>query len=586
MRLRLSLRALAAALALGAAVPAAALNYSGYVGLQFSRDDVWQPAFQQQSNPHLDLNLGLTLDGYLYRPGVLDYSLGADYRRSSESPTGAPTTISNMLQYRGRVTAFGDPRTPLSVSVHALRSTEQSGANSTNPTSLDLDSRAYGVDVRYSEVDRPQVNASYTRTESINHIIGLPDATRFADIAGASLSSGSSGYTYTASYLGTWNSGTYAADNYDNHRISLVAKAGVAEKTELSVADTYYLRIPIVDSPLNPRQELNSLNAVVTRRPNPSGDFDQIAYGSTRGQQHAEGTPDLDRQQQALSYTHQHTFSNPEYRLRASVDASLAQNRVDTTETRDAAQSVSGTLVWGRELPDAGYFELRGGPSVGVVEPDGKGVDWGYGAALGGSYRRLHALTTYEATYDISWATDIGDLGTALRQVGQGSAVTPIGTGAMRGQLTLQALRRDSPRVGAAAYRSATLGGSYTWHRLGVSADLGIASGVSNPVTNAGIADGLFLALPYDSHTYSGSLSASAGVTERLYLGALGRFVVVDLPDRPTTTEEEVRGSLRYVIGALSMQLEERYVITETPAGTIRRNMVFLTVYRAFGSRY
>jgi hypothetical protein len=577
------LRALATGLALAAAAPASALSYGGYVGLQYARDDAWATSLQHSSAPHLDLNLGLSLDGYVYTPGAFAYTLAGDYRRTSFQQTGAPETVQNFLQYRARATAFGDPRTPLSVSAHAQRSTEQSASTSSNPVGLDVDSRTYGVDMRYRQPDRPLLSASYVRTESINHVPGLADATRLSDNVGVSTSHGAAGYSYAATYYGAFNQGTYVTDAFDNHRVSVFAKAGVADKTEVRIADSYYLRVPTELSPFSPRQELNSLNATVIRRTGLS-DFDEVGYSYSRGVQEAPGAEVLDRLAQQATYAHQHTLANPELRLRANVDATLSQNRLGTTETRDAGQSLGLGVTWARNLPDLGYIEVRGGPSVGVIEPSGGSAQWGYGGSAGGTYRRAASLTTYEATYDLSFASHIGDLGTALRQQAQGSATTPVGVGAMRGQLTFSALRRDSPRVGAAAYRSATLMGGYSWRRYTISADAGITSGVSVPVQNPGFGDGLFLSLPYDTHTYSASVGGNAGITDRLSLGAVARFVATAMPDRPDTTESELRGSVRYAVGALALSLEERYTISQIPGGTTRRNLFFFSVNRAFGS--
>ena len=152
--------------------------------------------------------------------------------------------------------------------------------------------------------------------------------------------------------------------------------------------------------------------------------------------------------------------------------------------------------------------------------------------------------------------------------------------------MTFSALRRDSPYVGAGAYRSAVLGATYGWRRYSLGVDAGVTSGTASPVSDAGIGDGLFLSLPYDTHTYTASLTASAGLTRRLAVSVLGRLV--SSPSRTARTRTRARRAPRSAtrFGALSLSLDERFVIPSVPGGTTRRNLLFLSVNRTFGSRY
>ena len=129
----LPLPALAAVLALGAALPARAMEWGGYAGLLYSREDAWATGYPRQGTPHLDLNLGLSVDGYVYTPGAFNWSAAGDYRRTSDGDNTSKN-VQDFIQYRARATAFGDPRTPLSFSVHAMRSTEQSSPSASNPS--------------------------------------------------------------------------------------------------------------------------------------------------------------------------------------------------------------------------------------------------------------------------------------------------------------------------------------------------------------------------------------------------------------------------------------------------------------------
>ena len=235
-----------------------------------------------------------------------------------------------------------------------MRTKEQSDPSTSSPIGLDVDSEVLGVDVRSHQPDRPLVGVSYTRSESTNHVPLLPSATQSTQSLGVSTSHGAPGFSYGASYAGTFSEGTYVTDAFDNHRVNVFAKASVAEGLDLRLSDTYYLRVPTELSPFSPRQELNALNAVLIRRKG-AADFEQVGYGYSRGIQTAIGTPDLDRSSHRLGYAVQRTLSNPEWRTRGSVDLTLGRNRVGAEEHQDAGQSLGLSVTWARTLRNGGY---------------------------------------------------------------------------------------------------------------------------------------------------------------------------------------------------------------------------------------
>ena len=571
------------AIALAApALPATAFEWLGRVGLHYDRQDTLTP-LGSTSMPHLDIDLGLQLAGYVSRPDFLTWDGGVQYRRMTDRRPGEGQTVQDQLDYRLRTNLFTQ-LAPMSATLHADKTTDQTTAGAIGARSLRVDSQSLGGEIGYHEVGRPNLSAGYTRSEFVTRIPTQPDSRRDLQSFNGTAGYGGPGFSLSAKYFGTISTGTFDTDRYDEHRVDANVAAKVTDRTDARIDDSYYLRIPTAISPYSPRQELNSLVAVVTDRLGPI-DLHQGIYGYTRGLQSVPGSPDVERTNHRVGYVYQRTL-DPEWRLRANVDGNFAIDRVGSTEDQNAAQSLGITAYWNRVWPSWGRLDVYFGPTVGVVEPQSAAAQLGYGGTAGTSITRSTGQLDLLGGYDLSWFSDIGQVGSTLRQQARGSAQAPYGLILVRGQLTLTSERHDVRGVGAGGLRSVNLNGSVSFGRLTGTADVTMTDGVSNAVANPGTSDGLFLSLPYDAHSYALSTTGAVTLTRRLSLSASGRYLSTYSPARPELTETEARGLFAYTVGALRFTVEDRITWTTTGGFTTRTNLFFVSAYRMFGSRY
>jgi hypothetical protein len=580
--LRLVTAALAIAAALGAAAPAAAVEWSALVGAGYNRTDEWASGLQR-SAPGFDLNLGLTLDGSVYMPGVVDYGLGFEGRRLGDSPSDGPNVTRDYLAYRARLAFFDNPSSPLSVSVFANRQDDRvATSDALASTSFRGISNLYGADLRYRELNRPTFNAGYNRLETETTSSIVADHRTMQSYT-ASTSLGTQGFGYNASYIGLVSEGAFAGDSFHDHRVDAFVTGYVTDDTEARLADSYSLRTPDVTSPFAPRQELNSLQAYVTTHLK-LPDLQRATYSYAHGLQSAPGNPDFERTTHQAGYNLQRTLT-PEWRLASGLDASYDEGRTATGTRRDAGQSVSVVGMWTRAFTDGTAF-VSFGPRVGVLEPDGQDAKLGYGGTVTANTSLRRGLSDYTAAYAVTYADDVGVEGTSFTQSAQVSAQTPVHEALLRGQLNFSSQRRYGTPFVAGALRTVDLNGTWLWRTFSVAGTVSVMSGLSNAVKDPGSGDGLFLALPYDQHTVMALLTANAQLTRWLDGSASARYSVVDYADRPTTTETELRAALHYAVGALRVTFDERYVISEALGQNRRINVFFVLLSRAFGSRF
>jgi len=584
----MSVRALTWAVVLAALAPAraGAFDWAARAGLEYGRDDTWNAAGERLGAPHLDLNLALDLAGFLAGPGVASYGGAVEYRRLSSSIDGGNDTIRDYLTYRLRGALFPSPRSPFTLSPLAERLTDDLETQIQGVSAVDRAvTTSYGADAAAQGPNRPFLRIGYRRDEIEQEGPRVGLATRTNDAFTASTGFGSSVYTYLASYRGTLSEGTFETDNRDDHRVDVSASVDVAKDLRLRLSDTFFLRVPTAESTLNPRQETNAFTGTLEYRQ----DFARSHLGSyqyVRALQTAPGGQDLEREQQRLGYAVQMPLANPEWRIRGNVDAGHARNRVNANEQQVTTQSVGATVYWRRVRPD-GLVEVRGGPSVGLLEPDGGDVELGYGATAGTTLGHSWAAIDGQFSYDVTYLSDlVGDDGSAFQQQLSASADGRLGGGVARAQLLASGERRLSKLFGDGANRSLTAVGGYGRGRYDTELRMGLRDGIAGSISESVSGDGLFLPAPYNSHVLFASLSASARLTRFLSARGLVRRTSSDLPDRPTLDETEARASLHLNYGALGLALEERYVVTETLGGTGKFNQVWIRAYRMFGSRY
>lgn len=567
-----------ATLLLPVAGAAQGFYWTGQAGLDYQRLDTERSGGGSASYPRLDLDLKLDLGGS--SPGILSWSGGVGYRRLSASRDGVDD-VRDAVSYRLRTSFLTNPRSPVSADLHAMRSDENASLDGIASTRYHL--TTYGGAIRLSPPNRPFLSASYLFNAADYDTAGVGPVERTLHTLDANTGLHSSSFSYRASYRLNRSDGTYALDDYDDHRVEAFADARVSEDTKLTLSDTYYVRRPR-ETALAQRQELNGLNAYL-RSGERGRDLHTVTYGYTHGIQTSLATADLERTHHRLSYGLERPFPNREWRLQGRLRVSYADDRVGGTPTRTGGESLGLVTYWRREEGPGRRVEIRAGPTIALLHPADADARLGWGASAGGVLNRPVGAIQTSASYEVSYADDMdAQAGWSFAQSAIGSATGRLALGTLRGSLQLASQRRQSPLLGGAATRSVALSASYGWRRHELNLQGALQDGAAGIVS--GVQDGLFLAPGFSSHHRSVAFTASTSPWEFLSLRARVRYLVSDLPDRPSTDEKEAYAAVEYVYGALRFSLEDRYVVAGTAGGEIRYNQVFVRAYRAFGSRF
>ena len=191
-------------------------------------------------------------------------------------------------------------------------------------------------------------------------------------------------------------------------------------------------------------------------------------------------------------------------------------------------------------------------------------------------------LAQFDDRYDVVYADNTtGSGGTSFRQTLAGTLSGPLGTGTFSGQLSLTGERRDDPLFGVGASRTITADFGYWWRRLNARLRLAAPEGLAVP-TSGLAGDGLFLAPSYDTRTIYAEAYLTGTLTRRLSLRASARAASIDLPDRPSTSEQELRAGLFFSTGVFELSVEDRVARSEDTLF----NQVWVTVSRRFGSLF
>lgn len=578
-----ALAALLAALAAGLPAGAAAWEYRGQLGLEYRQDDTWDPGQARLRSPRLDLGAALQARGSIDHPGFIDWDAGVGYRRIRSS-VGDSTDEHDQLDYRLRSAFFQDPRSPLGVTLQALRQTDDYSATSGAGT---YQTQTYGADLRLAQPGRPVVEAGYSYLDVAQTTADGTPSDRSVHTARGSVTHGTATLGTNLSYRGQFSTGTFATDNFDDHNVSASANVALSPTLVARVLDTWYRRTPTVESPFNARQELSGLSASLLQTLF-GGDTQQASYTYAHGFQAIPGRTDEERLQHRLAYLVERRLDEERWRARGTVDATYSDLRGDL-RSRFGAQTLRG-LVYRRFAGADRALELRAGPSVGVLEAISEDpavrdeTRLGYGATTGVRLNRTWAELSTFADYEISWSTDLGEPGTSVRQALQASAEGPFGTGLLHARLLGGDDRRDARSLaGATRYLTGDVG--YRSRRYQLSLLLSLQDGTAGALTDP-FGGGSFIAPSFRSHSRTAALSASGSIWGPLGFQSSVRATSNDLPDRPSVNEYEGRLALEYGIGALRVAVEDRYVVSETSAGRRRFNEVFLRAYRVFGSRF
>ncbi|BDG06843.1 hypothetical protein [Anaeromyxobacter oryzae] len=557
-----------------------AFEWSGRVGVLYGRDDQWSPAGARLTDPRLDLDLALDAAGYFYRPGAVAYQGGVLYRRLATS-LGGPSRVDDDLSYRLRSAIFGDPASPFRLDLAADR--VDSGSTSSGDQIGDFKSRIYGATATIAVPDRPAVQLGYAYDELTRDVLTLGPSSRTLQTVTANAQHGATGYSYDARYQGHLSDGTFAADNYDDHQVDVNAAANLSDPFSLQFSEHYFLRLPRLDSTFNPRQETNSAFASLRYGYGNAPTVTRLNYSYGHAVQTAPGVADVERTSNRMELSVLRNLTST-WSLQGDVSGTFADDRLGVELQRNSGQDLSGTVRW-RSATDTDSLELHAGPSVGLLEPSGADTQLAWGGRGGVALARTWGEYRTTLSYDLSYANGLAaEQGWSFRQQGLAGADRVLGMGVLRVQVTLSSDRHESPLFGAGASRSVSGRLEYRWGTSTLSAQASQSDGIAGTVTGVN-GDGLFLPAPYNTHVRTASLVGSTLFFRRIAVTGRALYSSTDLPDRPALDEGELYGSVDLVYAALRIGVEDRYVVSETPAGTGRTNQVLLRLYRTFGSR-
>ncbi len=571
---------LAAAAALLAPPSAAAFEWNARAAAEYFRSDATLPSGESVTYPRLDLDLSLDAGGSLVAPSVFSWSGGAQYRRIDRS-SGAEA-LDDQVSYRLRASLFQDPRSPATVRLHAQRIDGDSTLAGAAAGSL-LQT-AYGADLSLQGPGRPHLRAGYSFSDLDQESVAFGPRERTVHTFSGATGHGSTNFSWGARYRANLSEGTYASDNFDDHRVDLDVDVDATASTKVRLADVYFLRKPTTTSPFNPRQELNSLSASVMAR-GEERDLQSVTYYYAHGLQEVPLSPTTERTRHRAAYLIDRRLPSPEWRLRGTADVAFTEDRLGAVPARTVGETAGAVLFWRRgERGD--HVEVRAGPSVGLLHPDAGGAELGWGGTAGATLLRGAGPTSLQLTYDATWESDLrGVEGWRLSQAVLGSASRPLGRGSVRGMLQASASRRESPLLGPAATRSVIATGAYRWGSNDVQLQAGVQDNAAGTVGDEIGGDALFLT-SYDNHVRFAQLDARVSPWRFVALRGRLRLNSTDIPDRPAYLEVEGIAGIDFTYGAIVLGVEDRYLASEVGGNSTRVNQFLVRVSRTFGSRF
>jgi hypothetical protein len=574
---------LALALALAAAAPARApaLEWNAQLGVLYQQTDVWDPYGVHGDRPYLDLLASVAASGSLYRPGLVDWSLAGRYRRIQSSYVET-SSVTDGLTFRGTLGLFNDPTSRFSLNLFGARTNDDFTNEAGQTVTGTRVTNAYGGAFSVNDRVRPILRLGLSSVDWTEHGMGRPDTERSIDTLDAQAQMGNQTYTANAGYRGSLSEGTYVTDNYHQHDVRVNARVKFGDSAQAVLTDTYYLRIPTEAAALNPRYESQSV----------TGGVDVFSGGTTLNQARyryahqlvtAPGTEDREVAAQGISDTHHSRFSEA-WNLDTTLDLALTQSRLGAVEDRANGQSLSGIVRWkdrnvGREI------ELKGGPTIGFLEPAGGGLDFGWGGTAGAWMSFFSDAGGSAAIgYDVSFARNLGGAeGWAFRQSLTGNASGQFGGSTVRAVLSGIAERTESPLFGSGARRSLVLTADWQWRRYQLSLVANVADGLAG-ITPDFSGDGLLVG-NYDAHSASIGVTGTAPLWDGLVAVGRFRWSNSDLPDRPSLRESYVSAGVQYFIGLLQLSVEDYYSVSGYEGSRQTQNQVILSLTRTWGGR-
>lgn len=579
------------------AAPASATDVNARVGVGYSRFEYAPTLGDHTTTPRLDIDLGLDAKGFFQRSGFLDWIAGASYRRVSEEVNGATSGQSDVILYNGRLTLLGDRTAPVTLQAAASRNEVKF---LTDPQA-DIFGRgivnSYGGSLTLNLPERPSLSAGYTRNDAEDQIAGLTTHRYNVDEFTGTVGHGSPDFKFIGTYQGRLSSGDWVSDNVDTHQGNASVIFGLPAGMTGQLVDVYQLRIPRATGLGAYRQENNSFGAYVSNS-QPLGGQQTVRYSYLHGLTETSPVAFNELTRQSIRYDGDFRLGGeplekkgrtPEEGSRyfAHVRVEGAQNRANTaTVTSDAYGETLAALGYWRYIAGDKYYDLHGGPAVGLIQSDLTGNRSGYGFSAGGRFGREWLGQRFNVNYDTDYGLRLyASEGWSLRQILSGTVSGMIGTSRYMGQVNAQSFRTSSPTFGDGAGRSVDVRFVNTHRRLELEILGRLADGIAGSTPREFVSDGLLIPAPFDSHTRELRARIFYRAFTTLTLGATGAFISNEIPGSPTVTQTEVSGVVDYRFAAFGLHLEDRMTWYDQGGGG-RNNLFLVSVSRRFGVRF
>jgi hypothetical protein len=560
---------------------AAAFEASAVVGGGYSQTDNWAAGLRDRF-PVWNWTAGGSFRASPLSPGLLQLDGAVQYDALRNTAAVAPSN-SNGLTFRGGALLAADYAP---TSAYASRALSDFAVDAATPQTGSSLTDIYGGSVRYQLGAGPLLEASASRTDQTTRPLVGEEYRQLTNRAAVQASQSLNAFDYKLNYETSWSDGSFVDANYRQHGLAFTGGADLGKEDRVQLSAQYSLRDPLVKAATNPRFDAEFLQgtAMLGTQSRWSG---FLTYSYTHSLVEALLDPTLEQTNHSASYTATYRYS-PSLLLNASAGASYGIARNDAESLHTTGEQVGFGATWSRGEAGKLQLELGGTGSVGALQAAGGASLPGYGAGLSGSVRDSWRLWSAAATYQLNVARNLGAIeGTSFTQRLALSAETRRLAGVVLGsRLTFSGSRRDVALLGASVDRSITAGVSAAWRRLRGEATAGTSDGLAATLRTPGFSDGLFLSPSFNTHSRYATVQLSHALSQRLSLGALGRWLDSTGPDRPR--QYEVSGSmlLGYDIGQFTFRLEDRLTHGGNGDAWARTNLVFARVERRFDLRF
>lgn len=567
-------RALAAIALAGGAADVEATSLTGTAGLGTERTDTSSSAGSVTA-PAWDAFGTLQLSDLPVERDLLDARLRTSYDTHHSLYAPSPTSASGWT-FEGSGALLSASPVSLTLSGARRWSDTAVGREGARVGEQLATTYAGGALIAFDRL--PRLSMTLTRNDSTSQSLSAPDVTASTTLLHAGAGQTVGPFRYSASYDTSWNEGSSNQSNYRSHDLGVDADADVSEHLKLGAADHYYLRLPTVDAPYNPRLDGHELTVLASLRA-----VERWTGSATYHFSHllaeASEVPTTEVASNAVGLQAGYQL-DASWLLRASATLTGAEERSGATRRRATAESVGAGANWEREL---GPLALRawGDGSLGVVQPYAAGTSLSYAASadldVGTARGEVRANGGYGVSYQKNGAALVGS---ALAHRANARVARSWPGATLSARLAGEWTTREDALLGTTHQRSLTFTGSLTCRHASVNLYAGHVEGRSERLGGTGIDPGL---LPDTFNTTSRylSLSASSKVAGVL-LSLAGGLSTSTAPELGREWEGRLSLSAAYTWGRFQFRVEDQYTVAGVADQSRRGNLFIARASRSF----